>query len=923
MADISPIKISSKAFADIGEEIVYTISFTNTGTVDGENIVITDPIPNGTSYVSGSINSNVLITGDPTSSISLNNNLAPGGLVTVSYNLIVNSIPTPNPIINIATVDYSYDSSGTTINESRDSNSVSTEVRHAEITSISKTRDLPYGDIGDEITYTLDFTNFGNVDADNIVITDIIPNGTTYVGGSISSNVSITGDPTSTIILDNPLGPTESATISFRVLIDSIPNPNPIPNSASLDYEYTVNPSENPVQVTLDSNEVFTEVRHGEVADVVKLANKSLADIGEDITYTISFTNSGNIDIVNVELMDVIPSGTNYVDGSISSNVTFSGNPTTFISFNNPIAPGENVILTFNIRAFEIPTPNPIPNTATLEYEYNVDPGNPNVSDLIDSNTVYTQINHGDLEPVSKSVDKVYADVNEEIEYTISFTNTGNVDVENIVITDPIANKTSYVPGSISGDVGFTGDPTTTINLTSPLAPGDTANISYRIIATDIPDTNPLPNSATVNYDYEVDSLEGLVSAARESNTVFTQINHAEFEPVLKSSDRYVVQVGEEVEYKITFTNSGNVDARDVVITDPVRASTRLVAGSLNVNVSYTGDLDNGIHLTNPVAPNESITITYRLLILEVPNPNPIPNIASTNYNYIVDPNKAPVDAIDDSNLVEIFVVPIVILKNCSVEEISLGEIITYSFEITNYSPIDVANLMFFDNIPRGTEFVEGSFIGDSIGIVTGADLENGINLGTILAGETKNIEFQVRLVCIPCPIELVNLASLEFSGDFLEGFIRNLVATSNECAIDIILAGFKESNFNGIIDFYDYLREVKEIIDVQGDISFGEYKIVESPIGVSNENQMITGKKLIVPSYLCLRVCYIGYEEECNIYELTIELPLCNYIVIPDIVDECYCKIVLVGEIEYIYFEELEGNRMFFNVVYLIESGI
>jgi uncharacterized repeat protein (TIGR01451 family) len=37
-----------------GEEIIYTLSYTNSGSEEARNIVVTDPIPSGTAYIPGS-----------------------------------------------------------------------------------------------------------------------------------------------------------------------------------------------------------------------------------------------------------------------------------------------------------------------------------------------------------------------------------------------------------------------------------------------------------------------------------------------------------------------------------------------------------------------------------------------------------------------------------------------------------------------------------------------------------------------------------------------------------------------------------------------------------------------------------------------------------------------------------------------------
>lgn len=115
--------------------------------------------------------------------------------------------------------------------------------------------------VGEIITYTITFTNVGNANADSITITDPIPNGTSYVVGSITSNVAFTGTPLTTITLTNSLAPGQSVTLSYNVRVTTaIPNPNPIPNTATVNYTFVPALGLNPLPVTVDTNTVYTNI---------------------------------------------------------------------------------------------------------------------------------------------------------------------------------------------------------------------------------------------------------------------------------------------------------------------------------------------------------------------------------------------------------------------------------------------------------------------------------------------------------------------------------------------------------------------------------------------------------------------------------------------------------------------------------------
>ncbi|PER91228.1 hypothetical protein CN488_31820, partial [Bacillus anthracis] len=49
----------------------------------------------------------------------------------------------------------------------------------------------------------------------------------------------------------------------------------------------------------------------------------------------------------------------------------------------------------------------------------------------------------------NKSVDKTFAEVGDVLTYTFALTNDGNVAANNVLLSDSIANGTSFVPNSV------------------------------------------------------------------------------------------------------------------------------------------------------------------------------------------------------------------------------------------------------------------------------------------------------------------------------------------------------------------------------------------------------------------------------------------------------------------------------------------
>lgn len=128
------------------------------------------------------------------------------------------------------------------------------------------------------------------------------------------------------------------------------------------------------------------------IMPVAKTVNKTTARVGDILTYSITFTNTGTAAADNVAITDPIPAGTSYVAGSTTANVLFTGDPTTAIDLTNSVDIGQTITITYQVKVDTIPNPNPIPNTAAVGYTFIPAVGQPPVADLVDSNTVTTSV---------------------------------------------------------------------------------------------------------------------------------------------------------------------------------------------------------------------------------------------------------------------------------------------------------------------------------------------------------------------------------------------------------------------------------------------------------------------------------------------------------------------------------------------------
>ena len=181
-----------------------------------------------------------------------------------------------------------------------------------------------------------------------------------------------------------------------------------------------------------------------------------------------------------------------------------------------------------------------------------------------------------ELTTLKSSLTASYAAVGEEIDYTITVTNTGNVTVDAVDVTDPLAD-----PGSI---VCVPATPLT-------LAPGasTTCDATHTVTQADL-DAGSVVNIATADG---TDPGGNPVTDPSDPVTV-PAVQGPALTTVKSSLTASYAAVGEEIDYTITVTNTGNVTVDAVDVTDPLAdpGSHRLCSGdAVDVGAGCLDDL--------------------------------------------------------------------------------------------------------------------------------------------------------------------------------------------------------------------------------------------------------------------------------------------------------------------------------------------
>lgn len=831
-ADVISAKQVDKAYADVGDTLTYTITLKNAGNMAAENLILTDTLPTGTSFVPGSATINgVPVTGSPGAGLSVGT-IAPGSTTTVVFKVTVGSFPNPNPIPNAATGNYTFTvdpSVPNGQNGTTNTNIVNTQVNRAYIsdnTGINKQVSENYAQIGDTLTYTIGVTNTGNVSANNVMFTDTIPQGTTFVPGSATVNGTANAGNPQTGINIGTIPPAGTTTVTFKVVVNTIPTTNPIPNSSHVHYTYIISPTGTQGAADANSNIVDTQVNQAIISNatggMTKYVDKAYANTGDTLTYTIALKNTGNVPADNVILSDTLPKGTTFVPGSVTANgAPVGGDPAAGVNVGT-IAPGAVTTVSFKVVVnTTIPTTNPIPNDSTINFTYTVDPANPDgAAGKGNSNKVNTQVNSAKISNsdggLTKTVDKTSANVGDTLTYTISMKNTGNVPANNVIFADSIPKGTTFIPGTVTvNGAANAGNPAAGINV-GTINPGQTTVVTFQVLVnTTIPTTNPIPNRGAVAYKYTVDpSVPNGASGGGLTNQVTTQINAATIDysnggGLNKNVDKNYDIVGDTLTYTIIVKNTGNVPANNVVLTDTIPKDTTYIPSSLTVNGSPNlSDPQTGIDL-GVINPGQQVVVQFQVTVDTFPNPNPIPNNSTVNFTYTSDPS-VPDGSKGKGNSDTVYTkINEAVIDNAngglvkSVDKVGaqVGDTLTYTTTIKNTGNVTANNVIFTDTAPNATTFVPGTTKVN--GTSNPGNPTTGINVGNIGPNQVVTVSFEVLVTTIPTPHVIPNTSAVAFSytmnpsipnGAKGNGVSNQVLTSLNEAEIDNATGGMTKT---------------------------------------------------------------------------------------------------------------------------------
>ena len=532
----------------VGSTVTYSFSATNTGNVTLTQVALSDPLP-GLSPLT--------YTWPATAGT-----LAPGQTVTATATYAIRQADVDaGSVTNTATAS-GRTPAGDTVTGASQTTRVSTVAAAPSSTTTKTAAVSGSAGVGDVITYTVRTTNSGNVTLTGMAISDPLPGLSAFAytwpgtAGRLAPGQSVTAVATYTI---------------RQADVDA----GAVRNTAASTAQFAS------ATVASSSGAVVTNTAVAAPAIVTTksgaLQSGSAGSAGDGITWTITLRNAGNVTLTGVSVTDSLPGITAPVYGAWPSGTA------------GTLAPGQTVTATAQSTISQADVNSgAVSNTATGS---GTPPTGAAVSSVAPA-TVSLASAPGIVLVKSGAVTAGSGGVGSTVTYTFRATNTGNVTLTGVAVSDPHAGLSalSYTWPGTAGTL----QPNQTV----------TATATYAIRQSDV-DAGVTRNTATVRGT----PPSGPNVSASSAEVQVATVAAAPAITTTKSATGSGGGVGSTLTYTFRATNTGNVTLTGVAIADPLPRLSALTyawpgtAGSLapgqtvSATATYTltqADVDAG-----------------------------------------------------------------------------------------------------------------------------------------------------------------------------------------------------------------------------------------------------------------------------------------------------------------------------------------
>ena len=520
-----------------GQTIHYSYKVTNTGNVDLTSVGVTDPM-SGLSAIS---------CGSTT--------LAVGASETCTA-----TYTTTQADVNAGSVHNTGTASGTgggqtvTAMSSATVNAVQSPAIGLKKTAVAPGPGNTYDAPGQTIHYSYKVTNTGNVDLTSVGVTDPMSGLSAISCGSTTLAV----------------GASETCTATYTTTQADV-------NAGSVHNTGTASGTGGGQTVTAMSSATVNAVQSPAIGlkktAVAPGAGNTYSAPGQTIDYSYKVTNTGNVDLSSVGVTDPM-SGLSAISCG-STTLAVGASETCTATYTTTQADVDNG----SINNTGTASGTGGGQTVTAKSSATVDAAQSPTIGLVKTAT-------------APGPDNTYNAVGQTIDYAYKVTNTGNVDLTAVGVTDPMSGLSAISCAS------------TTL---APLA-SETCTATYTTTQGDV-------NNGSINNTGTASGTGAGQTVTAMSSATVDAVQSAGISLTKTASVPYASSVGQAITYTFAFANTGNVDLTDVNLTDAQKApSLDSSLGSITCTTGTPGTI------SLPVGASDSCSAVYTTTQADITN---------------------------------------------------------------------------------------------------------------------------------------------------------------------------------------------------------------------------------------------------------------------------------------------------------------
>jgi uncharacterized repeat protein (TIGR01451 family) len=453
---------------------------------------------------------------------------------------------------------------------------------------------------------------------------------------------------------------------------------------------------------------------------------------GQQLFYTITATNNGPDDAVNVQIVDTLPPEVTFVTDNLGTCAEAPPGTLTCDLGDIPNGQSRTIVIKVAVDPSAVAdhgAPFGMTNTATVSTSGSIDPDESN--NTAQASTIVEDL--ADLAVTKICKPDGLLPAGQTGTCTIFVDNLGPSDARNVVLVDVLAASGSF---TILGTTTTQGtcavvNKTVTCNLGN-LAAGGRVIVTVDVKANEATDINDVAtvHATTPDPDTSNNQATGSIKVSAVANVGIT-----------KSDSPDPLNNGTTLTYTMTITNSGPSTALNVIATDDVPAGMSILSvtstgGTCNAGVP--GDPFLPTRCTfDSIAPAGSDTMT---IVVRV-DPGRL-NLAHNDVRVKADTFDPDNSNNFDTEDTTIAVLDLQIVKSSDFDVYKPSSTVQYQITVTNNGPADATNVVVTDNLPAVKQAI---YLLDTAGC-TKAALVLTCNLGTLEGASSKTFSVYVRI---------------------------------------------------------------------------------------------------------------------------------------------------------------------------------